>query len=305
MAQLSGHVVAITGGARGIGRATAAAFLASGAAVAIGDLDVDLARQQAAELATTGGRVVALPLDVTDPESFRAFLDAAEAELGALDVLVNNAGIMPSGHFLDEDPATTDRILDINVRGVLIGARLAGQRFMDQGHGHLVNLASLVGVSAYPGLATYCASKYAVVGLTEALAREWDGTGVAASAVLPGIVRTELSAGTKTRRWVEALSTVDPEDVAAAVVAVVIRPRPILTIPKRLAVTIRTVALLPFRARLAVERVTGATTAFTQADPAARERYHHRLRSQVERDPSVRIVEGGRVGTQALQQPQV
>lgn len=306
MAQLSGHVVAITGGARGIGRATAAAFIASGAAVAIGDLDVDLAREQAAELATTtGGRVVALGLDVTDPGSFRAFLDAAEAELGAIDVLVNNAGIMPSGRFLDEDPATTDRILDINVRGVLIGSRLAGRRFVDRGHGHLINLASLAGVSAYPGLATYCASKHAVVGFTEVLARELHGSGVAVTAVLPGIVRTELSAGTNTRRWVEALSTVDPEEVAAAIVAVVTRPRPVVTVPKRLAVTIRTVAMLPYRARLAVERVTGATTAFTQADATARERYHQRLRSQVERDSSVRGVQGGLIGPRPVDQPQV
>jgi NAD(P)-dependent dehydrogenase (short-subunit alcohol dehydrogenase family) len=117
-----GTVVAITGGARGIGRATAAAFVAAGAHVAIGDLDAY--GETAADL---GPPAVGLPLDVTDRTSFRAFLDAAESELGPLDVLVNNAGIMPSGPFLDEDDAMTDRVLDVNLRGVLIGCKLAGR----------------------------------------------------------------------------------------------------------------------------------------------------------------------------------
>lgn len=259
--------MAITGGARGIGRATAEAFRQAGAKVAIGDLDPDLA----------GPGVLALQLDATDAASFEAFIDDVESRLGPLDVLVNNAGIMPSGPFLDEDPGMTDRVLDLNVRAVLTGCRLAGRRFVARGSGHLINLASLAGVSTYPSLATYCGSKHAVVGFSNALYRELRGTGVEVTAVLPGIVRTELSAGTKTSRWVGALSTVDPEDVASAIVSVVDRPRPLITVPKSLGLTIKAVALLPVGAQLAIEQAMGASRAFTEADPALREAYHQRL----------------------------
>jgi short-subunit dehydrogenase len=264
---LTGRVVAITGGARGIGAASAQALTAAGARVAVGDIDGALGTS-------------VLSLDVTDERSFEAFLTTVEDRLGPIDVLVNNAGIMPTGPFLQEDVATTDQVLDINVGGVITGCRLAGRLFAARGHGHLINLASLAGVSAYPGLATYCASKYAVVGLTEALYRELQPYGVQVTAILPGIVRTDLSAGTKTTRWIEALSTVDADDVAAAIVGAVARPRPMVTVPKRLAVTIHAVSLMPRRLRMAVERATGAPAAFTQADPAARERYHQRLREQ-------------------------
>lgn len=274
---LDGRVVAITGGARGIGRAAAAAFLTAGAKVAIGDLDAELVARTAAEF---GGSVVGLPLDVTDPSSFAAFLDAAEAAHGPLDVLVNNAGIMPTGLFADEDPAMTERILGINLGGVITGSRLATARFVARGQGHLVNIASLAGVSGFPGLATYCASKHAVVGFTESLHRELEPLGVGVTAVLPGVVRTELSAGANTPRWTEALTTVDPEEVAEAIVRAVGSHRPLVTVPRRMGVTLKAMNLLPYRARGLAEKATGASTAYTQADPVAREAYNERLRGQ-------------------------
>lgn len=113
-----GRVVAITGGARGIGMATGAAFLRAGARVALGDIDAALVEKTAAELReSTGGVVCGLPLDVTDRTSFSSFLDAAEDRLGPLDVLVNNAGIMPTGSFTAEADAMTDRIVAINLCG--------------------------------------------------------------------------------------------------------------------------------------------------------------------------------------------
>ncbi|SDJ70444.1 Short-chain dehydrogenase [Nocardioides sp. YR527] len=281
--EVNGKVVAITGAARGIGRATAEAFLAAGAKVAIGDLDADLAARTAAELegpVDVGTRVVGLPLDVTEPVSFAAFLDAAEAELGPLDVLVNNAGIMPTGLFAEEDPAMTGRILGINLGGVINGSRLAAERFTSRGTGHLVNIASLAGVSGFPGLATYCASKHAVVGFTESLHRELAVHGVGVTAVLPGVVRTELSAGANTPAWTEAITTVDPEDVARAIVRVVGSEKPLVTVPRSLGVTLTAMSLLPYRLRGLAEKATGASTAYTQADPVAREAYHQRLRRQ-------------------------
>ncbi|WP_330252025.1 SDR family oxidoreductase [Nocardia sp. NBC_00565] len=276
---LTGKVVAITGGARGIGRATAEAFLAAGAVVAIGDIDVELVAKTAAELgADPDAKIVGLPLNVTDRASFAAFLDSVDSTLGPLDVLVNNAGIMPTGLFADEDQAMTDRIIDINLNGVIHGSRLAIERFKDRGGGHLINIASLAGTQGFPGLATYCATKHAVVGFTSALHLEMKEHGVHVGAVLPGIVRTELSAGANMPAWITPLTTVDPEDVAQAIVRSVLTDKPLITVPRKLAAIIKSAQLLPYRAQLGVARFTGATTAYAQPDPAVREIYHRRLR---------------------------
>ncbi|WP_433713288.1 SDR family oxidoreductase [Nocardia sp. CA-084685] len=278
---LTGKVVAITGGARGIGRASAEAFLAAGAAVAIGDIDVELVAKTAAELgADPDAKIVGLPLNVTDKASFTAFLDRVDDELGPLDVLVNNAGIMPTGLFADEDEAMTDRIIAINLNGVIHGSRLAVQRFKNRGSGHLINIASLAGTQGFPGLATYCATKHAVVGFTSALHLEMKEHGIHVGAVLPGIVRTELSAGANMPAWITPLTTVDPEDVAQAIVKSVQQNKPLVTVPRRLAAIIKSAQLLPYRAQLRVAEFTGATTAYAQPDPAIREIYHRRLRGE-------------------------
>lgn len=280
-ALLGGKVVAITGGARGIGRATAESFLRAGAAVAIGDIDVELVAKTAAELgADPDARIIGLPLDVTDKKSFADFLDAVEQHFGPLDVLVNNAGIMPTGLFTDEDEAMTDRILDINLRGVITGSRLATRRFLARGSGQLINIASLAGTQGFPGLATYCATKHAVVGFSSALHLELKEHGIKVSVVLPGIVRTELSAGATMPSWTEPLTTVDPEQVAAAIVKTVLNDKPLVTVPRRLAAIIRSAQLLPYRAQLRIAEFTGATTAYTKPDPAVREIYHRRLRGE-------------------------
>jgi NAD(P)-dependent dehydrogenase (short-subunit alcohol dehydrogenase family) len=148
---LHGKVAAVTGGARGIGRATAAALIAQGAKVAIGDIDAPLAERTASEL---GSGTIGLPLDVTNRDSFAAFLDQVESRLGPLDVLVNNAGIMPVGPFADETEACSVKLLEINVMGVIIGSKLALQRFRPRGRGHIVQLASIAGKGGYPGIAT-------------------------------------------------------------------------------------------------------------------------------------------------------
>lgn len=272
-----GRVVAITGGARGIGRATAAEFLRAGARVALGDIDGTLVEKTAAELAeATGGVVCGLPLDVTDRTSFASFLDAAEDRFGPLDVLVNNAGIMPTGSFTDETDDMTDRMIAINLGGVLHGSKLAANRMAGRG-GHIVNVASLAGVSAFPGLATYCATKHAVVGFSEALHLELADVGIGVTAVLPGVVHTELSAGHSTPKWIRPIAEVEPEDVAVTIVAAAGSQRTTVAVPRTLGVMIKIAAGLPDRVRHRISHAAHFDTAFTRVDPAARETYHRRL----------------------------
>ena len=184
---LSGKVVAITGGARGIGKATATALVRKGCRVAIGDLDLALAEQTAAEL---GGGTIALPLDVTDRASFRSFLDETEKQLGPLDVLVNNAGIMPVTPFVEESEESIRRQVDINLHGVIDGTQMALQRMRPRNTGHIVNIASSAGKAGVPGIATYSATKHAVVGLCEAVRQELRGSGIEVSCVMPVPVNT-------------------------------------------------------------------------------------------------------------------
>jgi NAD(P)-dependent dehydrogenase (short-subunit alcohol dehydrogenase family) len=225
---LAGKVVVVTGGARGIGAATAAALVAKGARVAIGDLDEELTRRAAKEL---GGDVLGLRLDVTDPAGFTAFLDTVERELGPIDVLVNNAGIMPLDLLEDEAVDTTARVLAINLGGVIHGTREAIRRMRPRHCGHIVNIASVAGKVGTAGAATYSATKHGVVGLSESVHFELRGSGVEISCVLPTVARTELAAGVKSTTLA---SQIEPEDVAAAIVDVLRRPRPEVFVPKRL-----------------------------------------------------------------------
>ncbi|MGH3734105.1 MAG: SDR family oxidoreductase [Micromonosporaceae bacterium] len=210
---LRGKVVAITGGARGIGAATATAMHARGARVAIGDLDPELAQRTAAEI---GGDVLGLPLDVTDHAAFDRFLDAVERQVGPIDVLVNNAGIMPVAPLEEETPQTTSRQLAINLHAVIHGTREAMKRMKPRGSGHIVNVASALGKTGVPGVATYCGTKFGVLGFSDAVRHELKGTGVGISVVLPGMVRTELTTGMPERGLVKLLR---PEDVANGIVA--------------------------------------------------------------------------------------
>ena len=269
---LAGDTAAITGGARGIGRATADACLRQGMKVAIGDLDIDAARQAASEL---GPSTVALPLDVTERASFAAFLDGAEEQLGPLDVLVNNAGIMPIGPFVDEDDATAQRILDINVHGVILGMKLALPRMIARGRGHIVNIASQAGKYGLPGGATYCASKAAVINVSRAVRKELRGTGVHVSIISPVAVNTELGLGLSEPRQPE-FRKIEPDEVADAIVETLRVPRFDVHVPKSLAVSERLITLLPIGVQDGISRVSKADAVLSNADTAARAGYELR-----------------------------
>ena len=273
---LGGKVAAITGGARGIGRATATALIAQGVRVAIGDIDAALAEQTAAEL---GSGTVGLPLDVTNRESFDAFLTEVESRLGPLDIVINNAGIMPVGPFLEETDAIAKRLVDINLHGVIFGSKLALERFQQRGRGHLVNVASIVGKAGTANLATYVATKHAVVGLTEALRFELRGTGIEMHQVLPIGVNTELYSGVSAAR---GFPTAEPEDVANTIVELLQTGKFELYVPRSAGVVTRLQALMPRRLTEAIIRWTKGDQLLLAADRDARAAYEARMTQMID-----------------------
>ena len=267
---LHGKVVAITGGARGIGKATAQALTRKGAKVAIGDLDLELAQRTAAEI---GGDTLALELDVTRRDSFEGFLDQVEERLGSLDVLVNNAGIMPVGPFVEESDRTALMMVDINVHGVLYGMKLALPRMQRRNSGHIVNIASQAGKGGFPGGATYCGTKHFVVGASEAVRAELRDTAIEVSCVMPALVNTELTSGLPLSRGVKK---VEPEDVADSIVDALEFPKFDVWVPKVSAGIFKVMTLMPRRGREAVARALNADKVLAQPDHAQRAAYEER-----------------------------
>jgi NAD(P)-dependent dehydrogenase (short-subunit alcohol dehydrogenase family) len=266
---LTGKVAVITGGARGIGRATAQALVREGARVAIGDVDGAAAERTAAEL---GAGTLGLQLDVTDLPAFTTFLDDVEARLGPIDVLVNNAGIMPITSLEAESDASINRQLEINLRAVIHGTREAMRRMRPRRTGHIVNVASLAGKAGYPLLATYSATKHAVVGLSEAVRFELDGSGVEISCVMPGIVNTELAAGMKESR----VKNLQPEDVAAEIVSALKVPRFDVYVPRSTGPLLQLAAVLPRRGREGLAHLFRADQVAAHADTGKRASYEAR-----------------------------
>lgn len=282
LTSMSAKVVAITGGARGIGRATAAALLAQGARVAIGDLDGELTRRVAAEL---GDGVLGLPLDVTSRDSFDGFLARVERELGALDVLVNNAGIAPIGDFARESDAVTQRLLEVNLGGTALGCKLALARMLPRAAGQIVNVSSALGRTPAPEAASYCATKYGIVGLSEALQAELEGSGVQLHLILPGLVDTDMAAGVRSLRGVR---TQRPDDVAEAIVEMLRSGRPEVYVPRALGRLIRLRPVTPRAVVRWVERAVGAGRLYTRVDALERAAYEARIVPPAGLDPADR-----------------
>lgn len=262
---LGGARVLVTGAGRGIGRATARALAAHGATVALADIDRSAVEDAAAGLGT------AHVLDVRS----RASWDTCVAEVGPIDILVNNAGVMPVGAFLDEPDATGEMTIDVNVWGPIHGMRAVVPGMIERGRGHVVNVVSLAGKIAIPGLAVYNASKYAAVGLSSAARLEFAEHGVSVSAVLPSAVRTTLTSGIPLGK---GLPTVDPEDIADAVLRTVRTRRAETPVPGYLAALDVGVAVAPERLVRLIRRVIGGERALTHVDPTARADYDARLR---------------------------
>ncbi|GAB2876589.1 SDR family oxidoreductase [Nocardioides pacificus] len=266
---LRGSRVVITGAGRGIGLATAHQFAAQGAHVVIGDLDDDVAAKAALQV---GGGAVGHTVDVADRGSYAAFIEYAAAQ-GPIDILVNNAGIMPLSPLVEETDDSTDRIIDINLRAVITGTKLVAPGMIERGHGHVINVASAVGRVGIANGATYSASKYAVVGFTEAMASELAPSGVDVSCILPTVVATELAAGVSATR---GMKPVKPEEVAAAIIGVAQRPRFETWVPKYAKGIYYSSNILPRRLRDSISHAMGADKTLTDIDRGARAEYERR-----------------------------
>lgn len=274
---ISGLTIVVTGGARGIGLATVERLAGAGASVAIGDLDAALAATAAADVARrTGSRVVSAALDVGDPESWTAFLGAV-AEIGPVDVLVNNAGIMPLGSVLKESASVAAAIVDVNLHGVINGTKAVGPGMADRGRGHIVNVASAVGRVAVPNGATYSASKFAVVGFSEATRAELAPQGIDVSLVLPTVVLTELAAGVPAARGVKPVTA---DDVAEVIEATIRKPKPETWVPRWSKSIAKSADLMPRRVKEAITHLMKADSVLADADESKRAAYEARIRPE-------------------------
>ena len=237
-------LVSVTGAGSGIGRETAFAFAREGAEVVVSDIDEASVKETAAEITARGGVAHAYVLDVSDPEAVEAFAERVSAEHGVPDTVVNNAGIGQAGRFLDTPPEEFDRVLDINLGGVVNGCRSFGRRLVERGTGgYIVNVASMAAYSPFQSLNAYCTSKAAAYMFSDCLRAELDAAGIGLTTICPGVINTNIINTTRFDAPVGKGEAVDgrrgqlgrlfalrhygPEKVAKAIVSSVKKNKPI------------------------------------------------------------------------------
>lgn len=199
-----------------------------------------------------------------------------ERTIGPIDVLINNAGIMPTGKLVDEPDQVTRRILDINVYGVILGSKLGLRRMLPRGRGHIINIASLAGETHIPGLATYNASKHAVLGFTDTLREEYRGTGLSFSSVLPTLTNTDLGSGVTAP---SLLRPAEPEEIADAVAKLIVAPKSKVRVTALAGFVAQVVGLLPEALGDSIGRALGSGRAFLDdVDAEKRKTYEERAR---------------------------
>ncbi|ASW90157.1 SDR family oxidoreductase [Mycobacterium marseillense] len=191
-------LVSVTGAGSGIGRATAFAFAREGAELVISDIDEAAVKATAAEIATRGGVAHAYVLDVSDAQAVEGFAERVSAEHGVPDIVVNNAGIGQAGGFLDTPAEQFDRVLDVNLGGVVNGCRSFGRRLVERGTGgYIVNVSSMAAYAPLQSLSAYCTSKAATYMFSDCLRAELDAAGVGLSTICPGVIDTNIISTTR------------------------------------------------------------------------------------------------------------
>lgn len=193
---ISGKVAVVTGSAQGIGLAIAKRLAREGADIALVDVKEDKLKQAAREIEAMGRRVAIYVTDVSKPENIRNAINHAEEQLGGFDIMINNAGIAQVDPIENITPEAVDKIFDVNVKGVLWGIQAAAIKFKQRKQsGKIINACSIAGHNGFAMLGAYCASKFAVRGLTQTAAKEYAADGITVNAYCPGVVGTDM--------WVE------------------------------------------------------------------------------------------------------
>lgn len=221
----------VTGASSGFGELACLRFARAGAQVVLAARRLERLEALAERIASAGGSALAVRCDVTELEELAALRDRVAERFGRCDVLVNNAGIRGGGRFEAVDVEHLDRVIDVNLRGVVLGTKLFVPMMVERGRGHVVNVASLAGRFATPGAAVYGATKHAVVAFSEALFHEFGRKGVLVTSVNPGFSPTEGFPVTG-----PSIVRLDPDDVAELIVEVVRKGiAPEVSIPRSLA----------------------------------------------------------------------
>jgi NAD(P)-dependent dehydrogenase (short-subunit alcohol dehydrogenase family) len=280
--ELDRAVVAVTGGARGIGFATAKAFAGRGARVAIGDLQADAADDAARQL---GERGWGFRLDAGDRGSYANFVAAVQEHVGPIDVLVNNAGIMPIGPLLEEPDDVSAAQMRVNFWAHYYGLKLVAPGMVSRGRGHIVNVTSAAGKVHAAGLAVYCATKHAANALSRSAREELAGTGVTVTAVMPAAVNTQLTDGIPfdfLPFGLERVFILKPESVAETIVGT-LKNRPALAgTPRGLSTALDVLPFIPEPVWMLSRRLFNANRTMGPIDRDARSEYDARIEAQLE-----------------------
>ena len=228
---LDGQVALVTGASSGIGAATAEALAAEGASVALAARRADRLEDVADRIEADGGEAVVVPTDVTDEDDVDAMIDRTVTELGRLDVLVNNAGVMLLEAVADADTDNWRRMVEVNLLGLMNATHAALPVMEEQGSGHVVNVSSVAGRQATATASGYNATKFGVNGFTEAFRQEVVEDGIRTTIVEPGLVETELKnhipdeeIQAETEQWLDSLDPLTAEDIARSIRFAVAQP---------------------------------------------------------------------------------
>lgn len=227
MTNIDNKIILITGASSGIGEATARALATSGAAVVLGARRTDRLKELAKDITAAGGRAIYRSLDVTSRDSVQSFADAAVQEFGRIDVIINNAGIMPLSPMASLKVDEWDRMIDVNIKGVLHGIAAVLPVMNRQGSGQIINISSIGGLAVSPTAAVYCATKYAVRAISDGLRQENDKLRV--TCIYPGVVESELANTITDPVAAQAMESyrqiaLKPEAIAAAILHVIGQP---------------------------------------------------------------------------------